>query len=172
MEDLLSRKGLREFLKGKVNGPLKMHHEFRVSISDCPNACSRPQIVDIGLIGANEPSVSDELCSQCGTCVEVCREAAIELDVKGPVVHSSKCVACGQCVSICPTGTLRGARQGYRILIGGKLGRHPQLGRELPGIHAEEEALRIVSECLDHYIRNNREGERFGDVINRTELKD
>ena len=32
-----------------------MHHEFRVSLSACPNACSRPQIVDIGLIGAVTP---------------------------------------------------------------------------------------------------------------------
>ena len=62
------------FLKEKVKGPLKMHHEFRVSISDCPNACSRPQIADLGLIGARSPMVADEPCSECGACVEACRE--------------------------------------------------------------------------------------------------
>jgi dissimilatory sulfite reductase (desulfoviridin) alpha/beta subunit len=58
IEDLLSRRNLKSFLKGKAKGPLKLHHEFRVSISDCPNACSRPQIADIGLIGARRPNIS------------------------------------------------------------------------------------------------------------------
>ena len=48
LEELLAGHELREFLKSRVKGPLKMHHEFRVSVSDCPNACSRPQIVDLG----------------------------------------------------------------------------------------------------------------------------
>ena len=63
---------------------MKMHHEFRVSISDCPNACSRPQIADLGLIGARRPRVTDETCSQCGACVEVCREEAISLREGNP----------------------------------------------------------------------------------------
>ena len=52
VEALLARKNLKSFLKEGAQGPLKMHHEIRVSISECPNACSRPQISDIGLIGA------------------------------------------------------------------------------------------------------------------------
>ena len=44
MEQLMSEKGLKSFLKKRVEGPLKLHHEFRISISDCPNACSRPQM--------------------------------------------------------------------------------------------------------------------------------
>ena len=56
----LAQKNMKAFLKEKVGGPLKFHHEFRVSVSDCPNACSRPQIVDIGLIGARKPQVTKE----------------------------------------------------------------------------------------------------------------
>jgi anaerobic sulfite reductase subunit C len=48
----LAEHDLKLFLKKIVPGPLKTHHELRISISDCPNACSRPQIADIGLIGA------------------------------------------------------------------------------------------------------------------------
>jgi hypothetical protein len=40
LEDLLASKNLRAFLKESVNGPLKLHHEFRVSMSDCPNLAS------------------------------------------------------------------------------------------------------------------------------------
>ncbi|MEW6378092.1 MAG: hypothetical protein AB1611_00640 [bacterium] len=50
VEARLSGRNLRDFLKTRVSGPLKIHHEFVVSLSDCPNACSRPQIVDLGLI--------------------------------------------------------------------------------------------------------------------------
>ena len=95
-----------------------MHHEFRISISDCPNACSRPQIVDVGLNGARRPSVSDETCNQCGACKEVCRENAISFQDSIPIVDHSRCLSCGRCVEVCPTGTLQEAARGYRILVG------------------------------------------------------
>ncbi len=60
LDTLLAEQNLRDFLLSRVKGPLKMHHEFRVSVSDCPNACSRPQIADLGLIGAVRPRVSEE----------------------------------------------------------------------------------------------------------------
>jgi hypothetical protein len=34
IEKLIAGKDLKSFLKEKVKGPLKIHHEFRVSISD------------------------------------------------------------------------------------------------------------------------------------------
>ena len=51
LEQVLSKRDLKAFLKDRVKGPLKMHHEFRASISDCPNACSRPQIIDLERTG-------------------------------------------------------------------------------------------------------------------------
>lgn len=62
LEQKLAGRNLKVFLKERVKGPLKMHHEFRISISDCPNACSRPQIVDLGIIGACRPEVSNRYC--------------------------------------------------------------------------------------------------------------
>ena len=168
IEKRLSGRNLKKFLKERVKGPLKMHHEFRVSISDCPNACSRPQIVDIGLIGAGKPRISGEECNQCGECAEVCKEDAISFVEDLPVVDYSKCLSCGKCLTVCPTGTLEEDTKGYRIQLGGKLGRHPRLGRELPGIYGLEDTLKVVDGCLDHYQENCREGERFGEILNRT----
>lgn len=170
LEELLSGKNLRQFLKGRVDGPLKMHHEFRVSVSDCPNACSRPQICDLGLIGALRPGVSEEPCSRCLACSETCREEAIRLgdEDDGPEINFERCVLCGQCVDACPTGTLYKAQEGYRFLLGGKLGRHPQLAEELPGIYSKEQALELAERCLNHYMEHNRNGERFGAVLKRT----
>lgn len=86
IKEALSKRNLKSFLKERVKGPLKMHHEFRISIPDCPNACSRPQIVDIGLIGALRPQVTDEPCTQCGACVEACRESAVFIKDDVPVL--------------------------------------------------------------------------------------
>ena len=168
VEERLAGRNLKSFLTARVKGPLKVHHEFRVSISDCPNACSRPQIVDVGLIGARSPNVLDMTCSQCGACVAVCREGAISLTGQAPRVDPRKCLSCGQCIPACTTGTLQAAVSGYRILVGGKLGRHPRLGRELPEIYSQEEALKAIDRCLDHYQRYCLSGERFGEILERT----
>jgi anaerobic sulfite reductase subunit C len=168
IEEILSGRDLKPFLRNRVEGPLKMHHEFRVSISDCPNACSRPQIADLGLIGARTPAVGDEPCSRCGACVPPCREAAVALAAERPVIDARACLSCGKCVSVCPTGTLRQERRGFRILFGGKLGRHPRLALELPGVHDLQQTLQIVQSCLDYYQMNCTRGERFGEILERT----
>jgi dissimilatory sulfite reductase (desulfoviridin) alpha/beta subunit len=168
IEEHLVALDLKAELKKRVAGPLKMHHEFRISISDCPNGCSRPQIVDVGLLGAVRPEVTAEPCSGCGSCVEACREEGISLQGAGPVLAPYKCLSCGHCVKVCPTSTLAAGRTGYRILVGGKLGRHPQLGHELPGIFTAEEALATVKRCAAHFLKYNRSGERFGEILQRT----
>jgi len=172
LEKVLSKRNIKSFLKERVTGPLKMHHEFRISISDCPNACSRPQIVDIGLVGALRPEVTDEPCTKCGACVDACKENAISIKGDVPIVDDERCLYCGQCVQLCTTGTLREAESGYRILVGGKLGRHPRLGTELLGIHGLEEIPSIVEQCLNHYQNHCQEGERFGIILERTGIKD
>lgn len=168
LEALLRRKDLRAFLLRKVKGPLKLHHELRISVSDCPNSCSRPQIADIGIVGACKPLVTDATCSCCEACVEACRETAVSLEQEqGPVFMESRCVLCGQCARVCPSGTLAEGKMGYRIQLGGKLGRHPQLARELEGLHSREETLQIVERCIEHYMKHCQAGERFGEVLNR-----
>ena len=66
--------------------------------------------------------------------------------------------------------SLVAAVKGYRILLGGKLGRHPQLGWEWPGIHSEEDLLAVLNRVLDHYRKYNEKGERLGEVLKRHPL--
>jgi anaerobic sulfite reductase subunit C len=167
IEQVLAGRNLKSFLKEKVEGPLKFHHEFRISVSDCPNACSRPQIVDIGLTGASKPRKGKEPCSRCGACVEACRESAIFLDETGPVIADDLCLGCGVCVRNCPTGTLEEESNGYRVLLGGKLGRHPRLGEELPGIHAPDEIPGLVERFVETYQAHCRNGERLAVILER-----
>ena len=174
LEKLIAAENLLEFLKEKVDGPLKLHHEFRVSVSDCPNACSRPQIADLGLIGARRPAVGTEPCSLCGSCREICREEAMALTEgdQVPVIDYDRCLSCGQCLDVCPTGTLEETSRGYRALLGGRLGRHPRLGREISGIYTASEVLSLVGKFLRHYKSHNRNGERWGDILNRVGYED
>jgi anaerobic sulfite reductase subunit C len=170
LETLLAGQNLKGFLADRVTGPLKIHHEFRVTIADCPNACSRPQISDVGIIGVRKPFVSDEACSRCMSCVDVCAEDAVLLaeDAARPTIDPEKCLLCGQCVRECPSGTLVAGLEGYLLLAGGKLGRHPQLARQVGGVHSAAEILGLVEKCLSHFKAHNQRGERFGDILNRT----
>ncbi len=173
MEEVLKAKDLSGFLRDIIDGPVKMHHAFRVSISGCPNCCSRPQIVDFGLAGASVVHVTDEECVECGLCVDACREDALQLATNpiGPVIDHERCLMCGECAGVCTSGTLAVARRGFRVMFGGKLGRHPQLAQEISGVWSHDEVLEILSRTVDHFKAHNRGGERLGDIINRTGLE-
>jgi anaerobic sulfite reductase subunit C len=167
IEALLKKADLLGFLMSKGIKELKFHHEFRISLADCPNACSQPQIKDIGIIGARQPDPSDASCTACEACVDSCREKAVALDteIPKPLIDRRRCVACGRCITVCATGTLAADAQGYRLQLGGKLGRHPRLARELPGIYDASTALEIVDACIRLYKSKNHSGERFGEIL-------
>lgn len=169
LEKALLSRDIGGFLKERTAGELKIHHEFRICFSDCPNACSRPQIVDIGLIGAVRPRVVDSSCSGCGACFSACPEGALHAGAGSAVaiIDAVKCVMCGKCIGACPSGAIEEAEKGWRILAGGKLGRHPQLGKELEGIYSKDGAQEIVERCLDIYFAHNSGGERLGAILNR-----
>ena len=173
IESIFKSEDLFGFLEQRVKGDLKFHHEFRVTLADCPNACSQPQIKDIGIIGACVPGLTDEACTLCEACVEACKEDAIVLDPVNecPVIDDIKCLYCGHCIKACPTGTLAEGQTGYRIQLGGKLGRHPQLAKELPGIYNENQVKEIVKACLRFYKENSKQGERFGQILTSSDLE-
>ncbi|MCK5097725.1 MAG: 4Fe-4S dicluster domain-containing protein, partial [Desulfobacteraceae bacterium] len=155
------------FLKENVKTGLKFHHEFRVSLSDCPNACSRPQVSDIGIIGAVLPGLSEEECTLCNACVEVCDEDAITLkeEDEKPYIDFDQCLMCGKCINVCPSGTIIEAEKAYRVLLGGKLGRHPRLAMEIPGLHTHDQVLKIIEKCLKFYKENSKNGQRFSHLL-------
>jgi anaerobic sulfite reductase subunit C len=167
IEALLRKTDLLADLKSKGVREPKFHHEFRVTLADCPNACSQPQIKDIGIIAALFPITGEEQCTGCRACVGTCREKALSLDAHEPAprLHPDRCMACGQCITACPTGFLAEGVKGYRIQLGGKLGRHPRLARELPGVYDAGTVLDIVAACLEIYKSKSIRGERFGELL-------
>lgn len=167
IQALMEKADILSFLKAAVPGGLKFHHEFRVSMSDCPNACSRPQIVDIGIIGAVRPVAGATDCTQCMACVDVCPDEAIRLDTteEHPLIDQNLCLLCAKCITACPTGTIETAETGFRVLLGGRLGRHPRLAMEVPGIQSRRQVLTIVESCLAFYKTHSKNGQRFSKIL-------
>lgn len=167
IDSILENADLLNFLKKQVKGDLKYHHEFRVTLAECPNACSQPQIKDVGIIGAVIPEVTEEACTGCEACVEACIEKNITLDTRKniPVIDHERCLKCGKCIQACPSETITAKKKGFRIQLGGKLGKHPRLALELEGIFSENEVLRLVESCIDYYKKHSKHGERFAEIF-------
>lgn len=172
IERVMADTDLLGFLKSRVQGELKFHHEFRISIADCPNACSQPQIKDVGIMGASTPVFTDSPCSACGACSDTCKEEAVVLSETGEAtaIDFEGCVHCGSCIGACPTGSLEAGKKGYRVLIGGKLGRHPRLARELPGIHDAESVVGMIGDFLAFYKSRSTRGQRFAQLLTDADI--
>ena len=164
---LMEEADILSFLKQSVTSGLKFHHEFKVALSECPNACSRPQITDIGIIGAVIPRITEKDCTLCEACVNICRENAVTINHKDekPLINSQDCVRCGACTSACPSGTIETGEAGYRVMLGGRLGRHPRLAMELNGIYTEKQVLSIVKQCVAFYKKHSKDGQRFSHIL-------
>ncbi len=148
---------------------LQPHQRFRISLSHCPNGCSRPQIADFGIIGASVPVATNDSCTGCNKCVDACLENAITIDnSNSPIIDFKKCLYCTQCVYECPCGTLEKGNTGFRISLGGKLGRHPQFGQDLGCIYTTDETIELLVASIKYFIRHIDNGKRFGDIINKT----
>ncbi|MCS7199938.1 MAG: 4Fe-4S binding protein [Caldimicrobium sp.] len=166
LEEILEVEGIINFLKDKVKGPLKAHHKFKVGLAECPNACSQIQITDFCLHGVVLLEVDPKACTFCGACEEVCEEAAITLTDYGPIIKEEICVGCGHCLKICPKGAIKETFRGYKVYLGGKLGRHPRLATFL-GHATPEETIKILKAVLKIYKNFNQKGERLGTIIER-----
>ena len=172
LDPILREANLLEFLKQQVSEQLKFHHEFRVTVAECPNACSQPQIKDIGIIGARRPCITAEPCTSCGECQRTCPDEAITVrEDHGPFIDFSRCLSCGKCIDLCPTGTLSEGIRGYKVLLAGKLGRHPRLAQELPGIFNEDEVLDILRASIAFYKNKSRRGKRFAEIFTQEDFQ-
>ncbi len=166
LQAVLDDSGWPECLEQNLSSrQIKPLDQFSISVSGCPNGCSRPQIADFGLLQARQPQVIEDMCSGCAECIQVCREGAIELKDGIADIDSEFCLSCGACIRTCPENALRTKNQGYRIQVGGKLGRHPRLADELPGIYDRKAVFDMLNKCLKLQQSFYRPGLRFGQVI-------
>lgn len=158
LEDALEQDPWLSRLRRSTGPYLRPHQRLRVAVCACANGCSRPQIADLGLLAAERPQ-PPETCSGCGACVTACPDGLVSLRDTGqgpaPVIETETCLNCGLCARACPTPGMGRGPVGLRVQVGGKLGRRPLLGAELPGIHDLDAALDILRCCLEALGKRN-----------------
>ena len=164
IEDWAHENDISEKLRRLVkDNEVRYHNKLRISISGCPNSCSRPQIADIGLVGFICPEFAPADCSSCGSCAEVCPDNAIRFDGDTPWFDFEKCQGCKACSRICPAECIEQSEPSVRIIVGGKLGRHPHLADPVGDAGNPDEAIEVINRIVTDYIDNAEPGERFAD---------
>ncbi|MEF8823140.1 MAG: 4Fe-4S binding protein [Desulfohalobiaceae bacterium] len=165
LERILEDSGWPELLQAATDGKPKPHQQVRTVLAGCPNACSRPQIADFGLIRAGAPTIEASACTDCGACAATCPEGAISSREGAHRIDRAKCLYCLRCRGVCPEGALEAEITGYRVLVGGRLGRRPMLARELQGVYSLREGLDLLAGCLAFLRRHFVPGVRLGDLV-------
>ena len=97
----------------------------------------------------------------------MCPEKAIVLENDKVKILWDKCNLCGACVGTCPSDLITEEWKGYKIFVGGKIGKHPKLGKELTDAKSPEEAVAIFRKIINWSKKNTKIGERFGDCLER-----
>lgn len=176
LTDMIRAKGVPEAVQARVSGPILKHHKLTVSLSGCPNSCSQPQIVDFGVQGRVKPVKGPGECTLCGECVRVCGEGSIGLsglersespERPGPAIDHDLCINCGDCVRACQFESLVFGEIGFSVLVGGKLGRHPQLARILFDFADEPTLLEAFDLICDIFVDELQPRERLADAVTR-----
>lgn len=164
LEDWARENDISEKLRRMVkDGKVRYHDKLRISISGCPNSCSRPQIAGIGIVGFMRPEFVPTECSACGSCAEACPDDAITFDGDTARFDLDKCQGCKACSRICPAECIYLSEPSVRIMVGGKLGRHPHLADVVAETSEPSEAVAIIDRIVNDYINNGESGERFAE---------
>jgi anaerobic sulfite reductase subunit C len=143
----------------------EMPVKIRIAVSGCPNACTSPMLNEIGIIGRVRPVRTPGLCTGCGTCVEYCKEDAIRIKNGVSVLDPKKCVQCGVCIRSCPFNTIQAEHSHYLILVGGRRGRHPHIGRELIALEDEDLVVSAVEKIVIWVYRRAWSGRLLSDQM-------
>jgi anaerobic sulfite reductase subunit C len=143
----------------------EMPVKIRIAVSGCPNACTSPMLNEIGIIGRVRPVRTPGLCTGCGTCVQYCKENAIHIRNGVSVLNPEKCVQCGVCISSCPFNTIQAEHRHYLLLVGGRRGRHPHIGRELITLEDEEQVVSAVEKIVTWVYRRAWSGRLLSDQM-------
>jgi len=163
LEQWIKQSDLNERLRARVHGDQVLyHHKLKIALAGCPNGCSRPQIADLALVGFVRPQFDYIACTACGACVEACPDQALVLEEDGPPIwDQAACQGCLACSQACPAQCITLSDPAARVLVGGKLGRHPRLAQAVAEVAAPEQAIALFSRTVDDYLADSRPGERL-----------
>ncbi len=145
---------------------VKLPHKFKIAVGGCPNNCVKPDLNDVGIIGAWVPVPVAENCVECGSCAKACPMHTLK--VEGKVFDfGDACNDCGRCVRACKLGALD-YEQGFRITLGGRWGKQAARGRALSVLFkTEDEVLATIEKIILFFRDQGAAGERLADTVAR-----
>jgi Pyruvate/2-oxoacid:ferredoxin oxidoreductase delta subunit len=163
-------KDVSERLRARLRGDhILFHHKLRIAVAGCPNACSRPQIADVGVVGFVRPEADAERCTACGACARACPDGAIAVADGPPQFDRALCLGCRACAEACPQECIALSAPAARVLMGGKLGRHPHLAEPVATVGCPAELVALLDRTVDGFLGNAEPGERFANYWLRTQ---
>jgi C_GCAxxG_C_C family probable redox protein len=164
----LSEEIHHKFYKGYRE--VSLPHKFKIALGGCPNNCVKPNLNDLGIIGAKVPAYDEAACRGCKKCqIEAACPIHAAQMVDGKLkIDTSQCNNCGRCVSKCPFHCTDEATYGWRIYIGGRWGKKVAQGQMLNKVFTDkQEVLDIVEKSILLFRSEGISGERFADTIHR-----
>ena len=159
----LARKVDREFYGKPVP------HKFKIGISGCPNNCIKAEENDAGIKGWIEPIWNADTCTPCGVCEAACLLKAISMENDMLIIDRKLCIGCGRCIAACPRESLTEEFRGFRLYVGGKIGRIPSLGKKILGVlETEEDTVAALAAVIEFFRKHGKTRERFAETLTRT----
>jgi dissimilatory sulfite reductase (desulfoviridin) alpha/beta subunit len=162
--------GLAKKIDEKLFGK-EMPVKIRIALSGCPNACTSPMLNEIGIVGRVRPLRTPGLCTGCGTCMQYCKEHAIIIKNGISILDPDKCVLCGVCIQSCPYDLLKAEHRHFLILVGGRRGRHPKIGRELLILDDEAQVIYVIEKIVNWVYRRAWSGRLLSDQMDNLQFE-
>jgi dissimilatory sulfite reductase (desulfoviridin) alpha/beta subunit len=100
-----------------------------------------------------------------------CREEAIVIKNGISVLNDDLCISCGTCVRSCPCELLKSKGTRYLVTVGGRRGRHPQIGRELISLSDPEDVADVVEKVVTWIYRRAGSGRHLYEQMDELQFE-
>ncbi len=164
----MSNKIHDRFFKGYHS--VSLPHKFKIAVGGCPNNCVKPNLNDLGIIGANQPNYDEDKCRGCKKCqIEAACPVHAAKVIDGKLrIDPEVCNNCGRCITKCPFHCADEGTTGWRLYVGGRWGKKVAHGQMLQKLFTDEkEVMETVEKAILLFRSEGIPGERFADTINR-----